>query len=148
MKWTLIRLFDNITETVGALYHEDEFLCFTFEDQYQTKKVMHKARIPEGEYTIALRREGKLHQEYLQRFPSLHRGMLHLQNVPNFTYVYFHIGNTNKDTLGCILVGDSVLYMDERYGLVRSTKVYNEVYKKALSGYDNQELLSVEIKEL
>ena len=33
--------------------------------------------------------------------------MLELQDVPNFKYILIHAGNTDEQTAGCILVGDS-----------------------------------------
>tara|TARA_A100001201_G_scaffold126138_1_gene110602 strand:- start:413 stop:739 length:327 start_codon:yes stop_codon:yes gene_type:complete len=53
--------------------------------------------IPAGQYNVRLR----LARE------SATRDYLHLlvQEVPNRSYILFHIGNTAKDTQGCILVG-------------------------------------------
>ena len=54
--------------------------------------------IPEGQYKVRLR----LPRE------SATRDYLHLlvQDVPNRSYILFHIGNTAADTSGCILVGN------------------------------------------
>lgn len=147
MKLTLLRLFDNDSETVGALYNEDEFLAFTLEDQWQLKKVKHETRIPDGTYGIKLRATGRLHIEYTRRFPNFHKGMLHLQKVPNFKYIYIHIGNTDEDTSGCILVGESVMFIKDRYRLVESTAAYRRVYELACNALEDSELF-IEIKTL
>jgi len=49
--------------------------------------------------------------------------MLWLQNVPNFEYVYLHIGNVVENSEGCVLVGDSYI-LKEDYELKDSLKVY------------------------
>ncbi len=79
----------------------------TLEDPRQVAKIHGNTRIPAGDYAIKLRREGGMHPQYAKNFPKVHKGMLWLQDVPGFEYVYIHIGNSPKDTLGCILVGQS-----------------------------------------
>ena len=37
----------------------------------------------------------------------MHKGMLWLQDVPNFKWILIHCGNTDEHTAGCLLVGDS-----------------------------------------
>ena len=34
-------------------------------------------------------------------------GMLHVLDVPNFKYILIHCGNTDEDTAGCLLLGDT-----------------------------------------
>ena len=66
-----------------------EFLCFICEDQFQKTKIAGETRIPAGRYAIRLRDEGGMTGCYRLAFPiGFHRGMLHLQNVPGFKWVY------------------------------------------------------------
>ena len=37
----------------------------------------------------------------------MHRGMLHIINVPGFEYILIHTGNTDEHTAGCLLLGDT-----------------------------------------
>ena len=92
--------------TVGRLYADGEFLCWTLENPKHKKKIWGDTRIPAGVYNIKLRTAGKFHRRYKKRFPDIHKGMLHLQDVPNFKYILIHCGNSKKDTHGCILTGD------------------------------------------
>jgi hypothetical protein len=88
---------------------------------------MAETRIPEGEYEIKLRTEGSHHPKYLSKFPQDHIGMLHVTNVPKFEYILIHIGNTEKDTAGCLLVGNSA---DVKNVIGDSTGAYIKMYKK------------------
>lgn len=96
--------------TLGFLMHRGEetweLLCFVCEDQFQEVKVYGETRIPTGRYQIKLRDEGGMTVRYQNRYPEMHRGMLHLQDVPGFEYIYIHTGNDDDDSYGCLLVGD------------------------------------------
>lgn len=41
--------------------------------------------------------------------PKFKRELPALLNVPHFEGILIHRGNTNKDTLGCILVGENTI---------------------------------------
>lgn len=110
MDLKLYRFHASNEDTIGMLFVDGIFGCFTLEDQKQTVKVPSETRIPVGRYRIFLRTEGKHHIQYAAKFPAIHKGMLHLQNVPGFEYILIHIGNTDKDTQGCLLIGDDVRY--------------------------------------
>jgi hypothetical protein len=70
---------------------------------------------------------------------------LWLQNVPNFTYIYFHVGNDDEDTEGCILVGGSCDSWETGGGRVRySTHAYGRFYEKVV-GAARAARLEVEI---
>lgn len=100
---TLNRLSSGKDSTIGVLRTES-FTCFTCEDEYRAVKVQGETRIPSGTYEIKLRNEGAMNQKYKNQYPE-HKGMLWLQNVPGFDYIYIHTGNTDDHTEGCILVG-------------------------------------------
>ena len=110
MKLEVIRFSSEKDSTSGLLFDvtgKRRFLCYTLEDQYQTKKVMQETRIPAGEYEIKFRKEGGFHKRYTERDPDIHRGMLHVTNVPNFKWILIHTGNTDEHTAGCLLLGDT-----------------------------------------
>lgn len=67
--------------------------------------------------------------------------MPYLENVPQFTGIMIHPGNTAKDTLGCILVGEN----KEKGKLINSRKAsdkLNEMIKEAL---DRKEQVWIEV---
>ena len=74
------------------------------EDQYQAVKVMHETCIPEGTYDIKFRKTGGFHAKYSERYKNAHYGMLHLQDVPNFTYILIHAGNTPMNIPQVVLI--------------------------------------------
>ena len=94
----LLIIRDTFTEnsTIGELFINGERFCDTLENPWLNNQ-RNISCIPEGQYKVRLR----LPRE------SATRDYLHLlvQDVPNRDYILFHIGNTAKDTSGCILVG-------------------------------------------
>lgn len=109
---------------MGGLNIDGRFACFTLEDQRQPEKVKDETRIPAGLYQIKLRADGGMHEKYKERF-SDHRGMLWLQDVPGFEWIYIHIGNNDDQTSGCILVGDQAMVGFE---LAQSVQAYRRIY--------------------
>jgi len=147
MKVLIKRLHNNKNETIGIMFVNDIEECWILEDQKQEgKKVYGETRIPAGVYKIELRTEGRLHDKYKKKFPSFHKGMLHIKNIPGFTYVYIHIGNTDDDTLGCPLTGKLASIQDGNIITERSTEAYEKLYKKVV-WYAENDSLFLEIKD-
>lgn len=92
--------------TIGAMYIDGKMICFTLEDEKRTVKVYGESRIPSGLYNIRLQTAGRMSPRYAKKFP-FHRGMLHIQDVKGFEGIFIHVGNTDEDTHGCILLGTS-----------------------------------------
>jgi len=111
VKLKVIRYSSQADSTSGLLFEENElglkFLCYTLEDEHRALKVKGETRIPEGTYEIKLRTEGGFHQRYSKKYPDIHRGMLHVTDVPGFEYILIHTGNTDEHTAGCLIVGDT-----------------------------------------
>lgn len=126
----LNRFSSDTDSTLGTLKVFDRLMAFTLEDEHRDVKVMHETRIPAGTYEIKLRDTGGMHARYLERFgDDWHRGMLWLQDVPDFTWVYIHMGSNDDHTSGCILVGDGVMQNTSRAGQLFDTEAaYKRVY--------------------
>ena len=148
MKLKLVRYGHGADSTGGLLLVDDIFFCYTCEDEKRAIKVAGETRIPEGTYEIKLRTEGGMHDRYAVKFPSLHKGMLHLQNVPNFEWVYLHIGNDDTDTAGCPLVGFTAAKVASEFRSLNSTAAYKELYRLVIESMDAGERVFIEVSVL
>lgn len=126
--------------TLGTLLWGKKRISHTLELPVRPVKVKGHTAIGVGRYPIQLRQTGKMNLAYLDRFGPWHRGMLHLQNVPHFNYIYLHIGNLPKHTKGCILLGEK---KDD--SLINSTKTYGLFYEWCLEVLDRKEALDIEV---
>ena len=132
MKLTVVRTQFGTDATNGLLFIDGLFECYTLEDQYQAVKVMHETCIPEGTYDIEFRKTGGFHAKYSERYKNAHYGMLHVQDVPNFTYILIHTGNTDEHTSGCLIVGETQQDLEiSKDGFIGSSTVaYKKMYAK------------------
>ena len=139
----LVRFNDNGSSTVGTLYKNGKFEAFSLEDTFNEPKIYGNTRIPDGTYNIKLRNDGRLNEKYSDRYGVDHKGMLWLQNVENFEWVYIHVGNTHRDTDGCILVG---LSCDSSNGTIGNSRTaYEKLYNKVASAILNGEQVTIQV---
>ena len=136
----------NKNETLGVLSIDGTPMCWTLEDEHRDTKVMSETRIPAGEYKIGLRKEGGHHVKYGAKFPTIHEGMLELQDVPNFKYILIHIGNTDEDTAGCLLVGNSA-QIGSILTVGESTVAYKRIYTIIANTIKNGKDVKIIIKD-
>ena len=131
MKLEVIRFSSQNDSTLGLLFdvtHGRKFLCFTLEDEARDTKVKGETRIPAGIYDLKLRTDGGYHYRFLKKFgPAFHKGMIWVQNVPNFRWILWHTGNTDEDTAGCLLLGDSSQQNVSKGGFIGAS---NDAYKR------------------
>jgi len=94
MKLKLKRdIFEN-EFTLGGLEIDGEHFCFTVEDKVRDHKIHGMTAIPAGVYKVILTMSAR----FKKVLPLL-------LDVPNFSGVRIHSGNTAEDTEGCIIVG-------------------------------------------
>ena len=116
MELLLRRIARKEEYTIGKLYIDGKYFCDTIEDKdrglrqslpvsvNRSKKKAGATAIPIGKYQVTLKvKSPRFSQKKQYEFCG---GYLpRLINVPAFDGVLIHIGNTAKDTEGCILVG-------------------------------------------
>jgi len=149
MKLIVLRFSSEADSTHGLLFEHTgvgkKFLCYTLEDEARALKVRGETRVPAGTYKIELRKEGGFHERYTKKYPGLHRGMLHVTDVPNFEYILIHTGNTDEHTAGCLLVGDSQennqLLPDGFIG--KSVNAYKRIYPSIAKAIENGEEVTI-----
>src|SRR5262245_34092773 len=95
MELVLKRYWYGDKETIGELYVDGAFQCYTLEDVVRSgPKVPGETAIPAGSYALDM--------TYSYKFNMV---LPLLKNVPGFAGIRIHAGNTHQDTEGCILFG-------------------------------------------
>lgn len=143
MRVKVIRYNDTGNETLGLLYINGKYKCFTLEDEHRKEKVFGETRIPNGIYRLGIRDVGGFHERYSKRF-DWHKGMIEVTNVPNFKHILLHVGNTDSDTAGCLLVGE----LATKTTLGNSVKAYREIYELIIEELLVGNLCEIEYKDL
>lgn len=121
MKLKLDRQTYTDKATVGRLYVDDKFECFTLEDVVRPKKIYGETAIPTGTYKVVVTMS-----------PRFKRKLPLLLDVPGFEGIRIHPGNTAEDTEGCILVGLS----EGKDRVNESRKAFQALYDKIVSAGD------------
>lgn len=134
------RFISDDDSTISRVMVDGTFVCFGLEDEYREEKVSKETRIPAGTYRLTLRTEGSHHSRYLTKFPDFHKGMLHVRDVPNFKWILIHIGNTDEDTDGCLLVGSQAITDPGEMKIISSTVAYKLLYPMVVDAAANETL--------
>lgn len=129
--------------TIGSLYLNEVFFCYTLEDVVRPDpnlltaeneaKVWGQTAIPAGEYDVEITSS--------QRFK---RDLPILLNVPGFEGIRIHPGNTAEDTHGCILVGTFVADADHITG---SRNAFDRLFEKLLVAKRKNEAIVITIED-
>lgn len=122
----LKRKYCKDTYTIGKLYINGEYFCDTLEDtdrqldsnmsteDIKNIKIKGSTAIPTGTYEVQVTYS-----------PKFKRMMPILLDVPGYSGIRIHSGNTHKDTEGCILVGKN-----KAVGKVLDSKItYNALFE-------------------
>ena len=130
MKAKIIRVAQGKNSTLSHLYVDGIFQCFLLEDKIRAVKIMKQTAIPEGIFKLRLNTWGGMNKTYFHKYGPIHKGMIEIAELPTFSAVYIHIGNTIEHTAGCPLVGLSYIKKDGDYQVLQSVDAYKQVYKK------------------
>ena len=130
------RAWKKQTYVIGKFFANGIRICESLEDTdrglnmgmsesvIKMTKIAGKTAIPTGTYTVVLSVSPKFkNKTWAKKYGGLVPEIL---KVPGFSGVRIHPGNTDKDTEGCILVGDN----KEVGKVINSTKRYYELMDK------------------
>lgn len=126
MKIKLVRIALKDTYTIGKLYVDGVYVCDTIEDKDRgltddmsledivSRKKYGETAIPYGTYKVKITYS-----------PKYKRMMPLLLGVKGYSGIRIHSGNTAKDTLGCIIVGEN-----KKKGMVINSRItYNRLFE-------------------
>lgn len=144
MELNIKRIARRETYTVGRLYIDGKYFCDTLEDKdrglrqdmptsvIRATKRKGTTAIPTGRYRVTLKVQSpKFSKRAIYQFCN---GYLpRLINVPGYDGVLIHIGNTARDTEGCLLVGKNT----QVGKVLDSRKTFIELYDRLLGAKDD-----------
>jgi len=146
MELLVKRKKDNGNATVGELYIDGDFFCWTLEDEHRDKKVNGETRIPSGTYNVDFNPNlTGLTQKYRNKYDWF-KWHIHVQDVPEFSGVYIHVGNTERNTEGCLLLGDMRSY-GRTLTISNSVRAYKRFYKILETAIEGETRVTIEIKD-
>lgn len=143
----LVTEFDrNPGCTASMLYINGKFTCFILEDAIRAKKIPGITAIPAGRYKLVRRTYGKFYENYRKKYG--HTCVYEIQGVPNYTDILFHMGNSVKDTKGCLLTGSGICKESLEYKIPsgKSAPGYFAFYD-ALAGYQGEMWVTIARRE-
>lgn len=138
--------------TIGKMYVDGAYVCDTLEDkdrgltsnmsvaQICGVKIKGETAIPTGRYLVDMK---TVSPKYSQRrqYDFCGARVPRLCNVPGYAGILIHIGNTAKDTEGCILVGEN----KERGKVVNSTATFRKLYPILQDADGRGESITIEV---
>lgn len=148
MKLQVIRYAFGPEATLGLMFIDGEFTCYTLEDKEREVKIKNETCIPTGTYEMKLRTWGPSYTRALKKYgPRWFVGMLEIMGVIQFTDILIHTGNSAKDTAGCLLVGSSAA-LPARNWMGASVQAYKTIYPRIAKALLKKELVTIEYKNI
>lgn len=127
--------------TIGELYINGKFNCYTLEDTIRLKKIKGVTAISEGTYKLDLR--------YSPKFsPKYGHDMIWVKEVPNFEFILIHKGNLDTQTEGCLLVGDSRGFINQKQAVLYSASAYERIYPIIADAIEQGEAVEITYKNI
>ena len=138
MQSKIIRVAEGKNSTLSQLYIDGIFQCYLLEDKIRSVKIAAQTAIPNGHFKLGLNTWGAMNSSYKNSFGKLHKGMIEIQNIPNFKSVYIHTGNTIQNTAGCPLCGFGFTFINGDYQVTSSIIAYKMIYPKLILLAENE----------
>lgn len=147
------RIEKNPECSIGKMYINNVFFSNTLEDpdrglkdsmseaEIKSKKIYGNTAIPSGQYIIDMNTVSTSFKD--RSWAKPYGGKLpRLQNVKGYEGVLIHVGNSSKDTLGCILVGTK----NSNTTIVNSIIAFNKLMTELLKAKTKGETITIKIE--
>lgn len=155
MKILVERKWKKADYTIGNLYVDGVKLCNTLEDRdrgltqdmslikIKEVKVAEKTAIPAGTYNVRMDIVSPKYSVKPWYITNCHGSrMPRLENVPGYSGVLIHPGNTAQSTCGCVLVGKN-----DVVGMVTNSKYWFKIlYDKMYTAYKKGEKIEITLQ--
>jgi len=118
--------------TIGGFFIDGEFAYYSLEDKDRYlenggSKIPKETAIPRGRYRVTI--------SYSNRFQKM---MPQLLDIPQFTGIRIHAGNTAVDTEGCVLIG--MEHDIPTHNIMRSRDAFNDFFPRLAKGLTEGEV--------
>lgn len=154
MKIVIKREVYRETYTIGKLYIDNEFFCWTLEDkdrgldsdmslsEIKAIKVMHETAIPTGVYEVVINMVSPKFSAY-PFYQEVCGGRLpRLLDVKGFDGILIHIGTNAEHSSGCILVGQNTI----KGRLTNGKETFKKLYAMMAKAKDRGEKITLIIE--
>lgn len=143
MKILVKRIAKRDTYTIGKMYLDGKYFCDTLEDtdrnlkqtdsisSIKKVKIPNKTAIPSGTYELIVNMS-----------PKFKRRLPRLLNVPGFDGILIHRGNSDRETSGCLLVGENKIVGK----VINSTKYETKLVSILTERQNKGEAIEIEIQ--
>lgn len=156
MELALHRRYNGPNYTIGSLLIDGLYFCDTLEDKNRNLsstmnleeinkiKVKGETAIPYGTYKVTLNvKSPKYSNLDKYKYVAFTKGYIpRLINVPGFEGILIHAGNQDKDTDGCVLVGENKV----KGQVINSQATWVKLYKLMQQAIAKGEGISITIK--
>ena len=150
---TLKRIYTCSTYTIGHLYVDGSYICDTIEDtdrmldksmpmeQILQIKVKNETAIPTGRYKILMNVISPKYSKSDYYMCICNGKVPRLEDVPGFSGILIHKGNTSKDTSGCLVVG----FNKTKGKVLDSKRAFENLYHKLKAAYNIGQSIYIDI---
>jgi len=118
--------------TIGDLYVDGYFACYSLEDLVRDYKIGGETAIPAGTYQVTITWS-----------PHFQRRLPLLNDVPNYEGVRIHPGNYATDTEGCILVGTQVAGAS----ILNSRVAFDALFNRIETASMNNDIITITVHD-
>lgn len=155
MELTLHRRYNGPNYTVGSLLVDGLYFCDTLEDknrglsstmsleEINKIKIKSETAIPYGTYKVTLNVKSPKYSNFDKyKYVAFTKGYIpRLINVPGFEGILIHAGNQDKDTDGCVLVGENKV----KGQVINSQATWIKLYKLLQKADSSKEPITITI---